>query len=1045
MLVAALFALPAAASAAENEAPRCADVTMAVAPDRSRPVSLPCFDDAQTQMTFKLGAAAHGDFRRAQVGGWRYTPDPGATGTDTVTFTASDGKLESEPATLEIVHTTANLAPQCHPQRVTAVNGSAYLHALACTDPNQGDALLVSAATNPAHGVVRSTGGPLTYQAAQGYFGADGFTIQATDGQATSPAADVDVDVVPLSAPVCEDRGTTPVRTDTPKQIRLLCSDNSSSGGHFFNRTIVTQAQHGDLVVDMFGLRYEPDPGYEGPDQAVIKLSNGYSGNGSGGESEPLTLRFAVSDNANEPPECFPAYPGVGRADKPIQFGIPCNDPDGDALTPVIVNDVDGGAATFGSGQFGPTATYTADATFSGSDTLVYRMSDGKATSTTITQHFQVAGVNENTAPTCFPGAGLQVRQGRAHSVTMHCWDDEGDPIASYARTQPQHGTAAAPQTMHGTTWISYTPPSIESGYVGLDRFTYTATDNRGATSAPASALFDVRAPAPLQCAALPDRSIRTDQPLYASMWCGADDGAPPPNLTVHVEPEHGDVTVYGYGSFEYEPDDGFEGTDTFTIRASSGTEVVDRTQKVTVSDEHNTKPTCHGDYNAITREEPIELDLSCYDAEHDPITITVVDPPVDGTLGAFDGSRVTYTPKAGFIGTDTFSVRPNDGRVDGDVAEQEVAVRSASSNVRPTCHGFTTFTSVGQQAMISPSCHDADGDDLTMSITDGPDHGTVLWDAGWRVWRYTPEAGFEGWDQLTFTAGDGRESSLPTTVTVQVGNPTRAPVCDDMAANVEAGEPRRLQLPCRASFMRRRTAGETLVYEIVEGPKHGTLSAVEATGHVTYTPAAGYSGEDTFRYRALVGSTPSAVASARLGVNVRLSTGGGGTGAPQGTATSDSAPPPAQPKPPLPPNPNDPFTRLGGRVVPAPGVSLGSARAFVGAGTPVQGLRMSRTGGIDVMAILCSQTCVVTVEPSLELPSGGKARGAAARKAFRLRRQRLSLAVGRPGLVAVKVPSALRKRIARTPGARLKVAITVRDARRKVTRDTARFRLRAR
>jgi len=1030
--IAALLGLaPTAQAAPENEAPRCFDATVAVIEDRSRPLTLPCFDDGGPQQpTYTFGTPAHGDLVRGAMGGWRYVPDPGFDGEDSVTFTVSDGEASSVPKTLTLKVTTANLAPQCFPGRLRAVAGNGYLPSNACLDPNEGDAVRISAVDPPDHGTTNDNGSSLSYSATQGYTGPDTFTLRASDGFLTSATAEVAVTVEALTAPGCVAGATTPVRTGTPKTLALSCRDNTGFPSMTFGFSVVTEPAHGDLIPQMGGMRYQPDPGYRGSDQGTIKVSN------AAGQSEPLVVRFNVADNANEPPRCYEPMARVTRADRTIQVGLGCSDPDGDALTVQVLDDVDHGALSF-SGMGG---TYTSDAAHSGDDAFTARVSDGHGgTSNAVTQPIRVVGQNENTAPSCFP-TGSRVRQGEQTGVPLHCIDEEGDAITSHAVTAPQHGTVGPIQEQGGFgPWVSYTAPA--SPFTGLDRFTFTATDDRGGTSVPTAALLDVRAPAPLECASLADRGVRTNHPLYVSVWCSTDQG-PTGTQTIEVEPEHGTLTNHGYGSYTYQPDEDFQGPDSFTIRATQGEQTDTVTQDVTISDAYNTKPGCSGDYNASTREAPVELDLGCHDWEHDPITISVVDGPDHGTLGAFDASRVTYTPDPGFTGTDRFTVRPNDGREDGPAYEQVVTVRPLASNQRPVCQSFTTFTDVGKQAVASPWCHDGDGDPLTMTITDPPDDGTVVWDPAWSAWRYTPPAGFEGWATFTFTASDGREASTPATITVQVGQPAARPTCFDVAANVVAGEARRLQLPCSVSPF--GGVSSSLRYEIVEAPAYGTLGAVEPTGHVTYTPDAAYSGEDTFRYRAFNGDTPSQPATARLGVGVRLSAGGGGDATVGGGTTGDGQGDPAPPPPPEPPPlaPNDPFARLGGRVVPAPGVTLGSARAFVGAGTPARGLRLDRRGGVDVMAILCSTACTVLADPALEL-RGAKA--ASRGGGLKLRRQRLVLPVGRPGLIAVKLPSALRKRVRRARSARLRVTITVRDARGKVARDTARFRLRAR
>jgi hypothetical protein len=70
------------------------------------------------------------------------------------------------------------------------------------------------------------------------------------------------------------------------------------------------------------------------------------------------------------------------------------------------------------------------------------------------------------------------------------------------------------------------------------------------------------------------------------------------------------------------------------------------------------------------------------------------------------------------------------------------------------------------------------------------------------------------------------------------------------------------VQLAC-TEFARR-----PLTYATVSAPTHGTLSAVTATGQVTFTPAAGFTGNDSFAYDA--SSTNGASHSASVSIAVR-------------------------------------------------------------------------------------------------------------------------------------------------------------------------------
>ena len=71
-------------------------------------------------------------------------------------------------------------------------------------------------------------------------------------------------------------------------------------------------------------------------------------------------------------------------------------------------------------------------------------------------------------------------------------------------------------------------------------------------------------------------------------------------------------------------------------------------------------------------------------------------------------------------------------------------------------------------------------------------------------------------------------------------------PVATDTSATTSAGQP--VSVVLHGSD----TSGAPVSYGITSGPSHGTLGPIDqATGTTTYTPNAGYSGPDSFTYRA--------------------------------------------------------------------------------------------------------------------------------------------------------------------------------------------------
>ncbi len=90
--------------------------------------------------------------------------------------------------------------------------------------------------------------------------------------------------------------------------------------------------------------------------------------------------------------------------------------------------------------------------------------------------------------------------------------------------------------------------------------------------------------------------------------------------------------------------------------------------------------------------DKPVEIQLKATDPDADDqlkLAYIKVSDPTNGTLSDVDSStgkvtsstgKVTYTPKAGFVGEDSFTFKANDGKVDGNTATVKISVNQATN-----------------------------------------------------------------------------------------------------------------------------------------------------------------------------------------------------------------------------------------------------------------------------------------------------------------------------------------------------------------------------
>jgi hypothetical protein len=181
--------------------------------------------------------------------------------------------------------------------------------------------------------------------------------------------------------------------------------------------------------------------------------------------------------------------------------------------------------------------------------------------------------------------------------------------------------------------------------------------------------------------------------------------------------------------------------------------------------------------------------------------------------------------------------------------------------NQAPTCTD-ATFTTNKNEPVTLPAggCTDPDGDPVTIEVVDGPDHGTLS-DGSGGTTIYTPDDDFVGTDSFTYGATDSHgTASEEATVTINVQQPNRAPVCQGKSVNVDFNTAKTFTLVCTDAD------GDTLDLSKVTDPAKGTLSAInDASGAVTYTPNSGATGSDTFTFKANDGTADSNTATVTL------------------------------------------------------------------------------------------------------------------------------------------------------------------------------------
>ena len=188
--------------------------------------------------------------------------------------------------------------------------------------------------------------------------------------------------------------------------------------------------------------------------------------------------------------------------------------------------------------------------------------------------------------------------------------------------------------------------------------------------------------------------------------------------------------------------------------------------------------PNVGADTTATTQGAAVTINVLSNDSAVNGGTLTIlsVSKPQFGTATT-DGKTVTYTPNAGFSGTDTFSYVVSDGK--GGISTGFVTVTvngPGGPNQPPNAAADSVGTFPGTAITINVLSNDSDpnGDTLSIVIDSPPSHGTAVVQNGQIV--YTPQAGFTGIDSFTYIVSDGRGGTATAKVTINVTSTGQPP-----------------------------------------------------------------------------------------------------------------------------------------------------------------------------------------------------------------------------------------------------------------------------
>ncbi|MGI4992976.1 tandem-95 repeat protein [Halobacteriovorax sp. GFR7] len=856
-------------------------------------------DNAQASLTYKIVSSTNnGTLSNCITTGTYgndltcdYTPNANFNGSDSFSYIANDGSLDSASvATVSLNITPVNDAPTLAATQAESTNEDTPLSFNLNTGSDiEGTTLnytILSSTTNGILSCTQATSTACNYTPNLNFFGTDSFTYKVDDGELDSTTATVTITVNTVNdAPVMGADQSEATDEDTALNFTLNTATDVDLPAQTISYKLVSGPTNGTLTncittgsyINDRDCTYTPNANYNGSDSFT------YIANDTVADAVTFATVTLTINAVNDAPTLALTQTVSTNEDTLLNFTLNAGaDIEGDTLSYLIVANPAKGTLTC-TGGTSRDCTYTPDLNDNGSTSFTYKVNDGQLDSTTATVTVNIT--SENDAPVM---AGDQVEttaEDNMLSFTLSGATDVDIPAQTIQYkliTAPANGTLSNcinTSTYSTDITCDYTPGS---NFNGSDSFTYRANDTLtdSATDSTVSITISPVNDAPT-LASTQSVSTNEDTALSFNLTAGSDIEADTLSYIIISNPANGNLSCTGGASTActFTPDLNFNGSTSFTYKVNDGA-LDSTTATVTITvNAINDVPVMAAD-QAHTTNEDTALNFTLngatdVDLPAQTLSYKVISAPSNGTLsncittGSY-GTDIscTYTPNANFYGSDSLTYTATDS-VGVAVTNATVSLTVNSVNDAPTLAGdwsFSTNEDTAHSFNLTPAT-DIENDTLSYIVVSNPTNGNLSCTGGTSTaCTYTPNLNFEGSDSFTYKANDGALDSNTVTVSITVNAINDAP---EMVAdqNEVTNEDTPLSITLNGATDVDVPA-QTISYKVVSLPTNGTLSNCITTGSYgtditcTYTPNANFNGTDSFTYLANDGLLDSAAIS---------------------------------------------------------------------------------------------------------------------------------------------------------------------------------------
>ncbi len=640
--------------------------------------------------------------------------------------------------------------------------------------------------------------------------------------------------------------------------ITILSGPSNGTATVFGNASAIS---NDDVIL------YTPTTDYIGEDFIVYQICD------SDGDCDSDTVFITINDEPNNPPVAINDINST-LMNIPVGGNVITNDsdPDGD---PISVNGTPVSGPSNGTIVLNADGSYiyTPTTGFVGTDEFTYEVCDNGGL---CDQADVVIKVLNNVLPNNPPIAINDNYWGKLNTpvtgnILSNDSDPDGDNISiTNLNVTPSTGTV----TLLADGSFTYNAPT---DFDGIVTFSYEICDDQTPSLCDAALVTIKILPIPpvTNITVAVDDHYKTNINTAISEDVSDNDSDPEgdtQSFTVSKSTDHGTLSFNANGTFNYTPDQGYTGSDSYSYIAcdNNATQACDPATVYILVEEPNNPPIAKNDINSTLINTPVGGNVITNDKDPDgdalSVNGTLVSGPSNGSVTINSNGVYTYTPNTDFTGTDHFTYEVCDDGTpslcDQAIVTIEVVKNDINENRPPVATNDNESGKINTPVTGQVLSNDFDPDNDNFSIANlnvVVSAGTVVLNAN-GTFTYTPPTDFVGEATFTYEICDDGTPVLcdDAVVTIDIFDipiilpNTTVAVDDQYETDVDVA------VTGNVSGNDYDPEGDAQTVTLLSNPGNGNLT-FSSNGSFTYTPNAGFIGTDSYTYRACDNGSPVA------------------------------------------------------------------------------------------------------------------------------------------------------------------------------------------